>query len=184
MAVPAGTFDGGRWTDLYDDLPAGANSRGVPLKMVPAASGGPFLGGGSWGCVYLTRHRATGAPVALKVIKPMDLTNAIEKAKMREEVIIHRALSAAPHPNLLRMVSAHEVELPAAGWGAKPLTRYYVGMEVATGGNLLESIRANGALYNEDTARAAFRDICTGVAEMHKHHIVHRDLKPVRADRR
>ncbi|MFW6050343.1 MAG: protein kinase domain-containing protein [Myxococcota bacterium] len=141
-----------------------------PLELIPLAR----LGEGSYGVVYRARDRATGADVALKVLRRADPATI---ARFKREF---RALADVHHPNL---VTLHRL--------AADRDRWLFSMEYVPGVNLLRWVwlgpRAfqsprNGPPDPPEHQHARLRDavlqIGDGLTALHHAGHLHRDLKP------
>jgi serine/threonine-protein kinase len=121
------------------------------------------LGVGGMGLVLLAREPATGATVAIKMVRPDLVTDqAVVRAFLREAQHMVRMA----HPNILKVV---EVSDRKAG-------PYYVMPYIETG-SLADRIRPGHALAAEETLAIA-RQIAEALAYAHSRGIIHRDLKP------
>lgn len=123
---------------------------------------GPFtlgarIGAGGMGEVWRAEHTATGAPVAIKVLRPSRVSGPVA-ALLRAEV---RAVAALDHPAIVAVLDA--------GGGDRP----WMAMELATGGTL-----ATCAPGTWPELRAVLLGLLDGLAHAHAAGVVHRDLKP------
>jgi len=119
------------------------------------------LGTGAFSVVKLAVHRTSKISRAVKVI---DKSAIKEKKEMLEREV--DILKRIQHPNIVSVVEIFETP------------RYlYLVMELATGGELFDSIVSRGK-YSEKDAAKLVRQIAHACAYLHKRGIVHRDLKP------
>jgi serine/threonine protein kinase/tetratricopeptide (TPR) repeat protein len=149
----------------------------VSVTDRPRPSVGPFtllapLGRGAMGEVWRGEHTATGAPVAVKLLRDLRQATHAELEVFRQEV---RAVAALDHPNVVALydhgrVGAHDAAHPEAPGQGTP----YIVMELARGRSLAE---LPGTLPWPQV-----RDVALGVldalAHAHARGVFHRDLKP------
>jgi BR serine/threonine kinase len=122
------------------------------------------LGSGATGKVKLAEHRATGARVAIKIIRKTTVEDQPDLAvKIRREISLMRLLH---HPHLLSLVDVLE--------SAQHL---YIILEYAEHGELFDYLTSHGSLSVEEGMRI-FRQVVYGLEFLHSHGICHRDLKP------
>lgn len=69
------------------------------------------------------------------------------------------------HPNIIRLFEIFEDE-----------KRYYLSMELCTGGELLDDLAKNDR-FDEETSSMIIQQIMASVAYCHRQNIVHRNLK-------
>jgi eukaryotic-like serine/threonine-protein kinase len=120
------------------------------------------LGSGSMGAVYRARDRELDDEVALKVLSAeADGTAQAERA--RQEFRLARQIT---HPNVVRAYDFGEVE------GLRFFT-----MEYVPGTTLRELVDRHAGLEPTPALQIA-KQICRGLAAVHKAGIVHGDLKP------
>src|SRR5262245_11937391 len=117
-------------------------------------------GTGGMGTVYRARDRATGAPVALKVVVGADDLRAERFA--RES----RILAQLSHPGIVRYV-AH---------GATVAGEAYLVMEWLEGEDLAQRLARAPLTVDEGLALAA--RVADALAAAHSRGVVHRDIKP------
>ena len=123
-----------------------------------------LLGHGGMGRVYLAHHSQLGRPCALKISSP--------------------SASQSLHPNWLatlqegrsasKLIHPHIVTVHAVGQEAG---RYYIEMELVSGGSLRNYIKQQGAIPILK-ALQWISSIGSGVDFAHRHGILHRDIKP------
>lgn len=119
------------------------------------------LGAGSQGTVLLAKDEKLSRRVALKLLKPGELT-------VDDDQMVHEAKIASQlqHQNL---VTLHEV-------GSYHHLHYLI-FEFVDGESLKDKLRREGALSIKE-AVILTSQILAGVAHLHEHGIVHRDLSP------
>lgn len=120
------------------------------------------IGEGGMGVVYRAVHRASGTPVAIKL-----LPASFRGSHLRREV---RALGALHHPNIVQVFDAGELDttpptLERAG--------AWIAMELVDGGTLKTHPPPSWA----DARRALIR-VLRGLAHAHARGVIHRDIKP------
>jgi serine/threonine-protein kinase len=114
------------------------------------------------GTVFRARDRELDDEVALKVLRG-DGNDAAQVERLRQEI---RAARQITHPNVVRAFDFGEAE------GA-----HYLTMEYVPGTTLRELIDARGGLDLTPALQIA-KQVCRGLAAVHKAGIVHGDLKP------
>ncbi|XP_035221877.1 myosin light chain kinase, smooth muscle-like [Stegodyphus dumicola] len=87
-----------------------------------------------------------------------------DKEKVRQEIEI---MSRLHHPKLMQVLAAFE-----SG------RNMIMVMEYISGGELFERVIADDFVLTEHDCILFMKQICCGVAYMHKHNIIHLDLKP------
>jgi serine/threonine-protein kinase len=120
-----------------------------------------LLGKGASGAVYRARDRELDDELALKVLARDGDTSAGERA--RQEIRLARQIT---HPNVVRAYDSGESD------GLRYLT-----MEYVPGTTLRELIDGHRGLDLTPALQVA-KQICRGLAAVHKAGIVHGDLKP------
>ena len=120
------------------------------------------LGRGGMGTVFRARDRELDDEVALKVLREGDQHGA-QVERLRQEIKIARAIT---HVNVVR----------AFDFGEAERTRYLT-MEYVPGTTLRELIDARHGVELTPALQIA-KQICRGLAAVHKAGIVHGDLKP------
>jgi len=126
-----------------------------------------FLGKGTFGSVYMVRHKYLGIQV-LKIFHPGIIPKEQEPELFNEAYI----LSKITHENVVRVYEANTFEHNG--------NRYcYIAMEYVKGGTLSSFIEKLVKLPI-DMAIEIQRGICCGLAQLHKSKppLVHRDVKP------
>src|SRR6185312_583032 len=121
------------------------------------------IGQGGSGQVFRAWDRVLGEPVALKILRP---DRAQEKGwikRLAREVKVARAIR---HPNVCRVFDLGNVD-----------EHWFVSMELASGGTLRDTLRAEPERPLSDRLADA-RAVCAGLGAMHTVGIVHRDVTP------
>ncbi|WP_437939238.1 serine/threonine-protein kinase [Sorangium sp. So ce341] len=119
-----------------------------------------LAGSGGMGAVYRAVDRASGAKVALKLLREVDAQAA---ARLVQEA---RALAELAHPHIVRYVTH----------GAAPSGEPYLAMEWLVGETLADRLSREGLRVEEALALARAAAEALGAA--HARRIVHRDVKP------
>lgn len=121
------------------------------------------LGRGGMGTVFRARDRELDEEVALKILTGRGEGQAAQIDRLRHEIKLARVIT---HPNVVRAFDFGETE------GARFLT-----MEYVPGATLREVIDATGEIQTAPALQIA-KQICRGLAAVHKAGIIHGDLKP------
>ncbi|GFS48469.1 hypothetical protein TNCV_2297831 [Trichonephila clavipes] len=119
------------------------------------------LGTGNFSQVKAATHALTKERVAVKILDKSKLDHKTQKMLAREIL----SMESLHHPHIIRIYEVLET-----------LSRIYLVMEYANGGELFHRISQHGS-FNEKAARPLFAQITAAVDHMHLHNIVHRDLK-------
>ena len=118
---------------------------------------------GSFGTVYIAKHKHSGDEFAVKVIERKKLSER-EKTSVVREVSILRDCCDVEH--IVRLVD----------FFASP-RHFYVVQVYAQGGDLFKRL-ASSSSYSEKDARNLAKKLLSAVEFLHAKKIVHRDLKP------
>ena len=118
---------------------------------------------GSYGTVYVTRHRGNEEKYAVKVIDRSKLKKNDDNNTLRE-INIMKELKGLP--NVVQLVDIY----------ITPQTIHMV-QTLAEGGDVFDRL-ANRVCYTEGDARKLSIILLKTLDYMHRHKIVHRDLKP------
>jgi tRNA A-37 threonylcarbamoyl transferase component Bud32 len=126
-----------------------------------------LLGKGATGTVYLARDTFTGREVALKTIEPEVFRDPEFGAVYRAQFLNEASLAGKlRHPHIAAILDA--VVQEDSG---------HIAMELVTGGDLSQYVKAGTLLPVPDVLQIGFK--CCGALEYaFKEGIVHRDLKP------
>jgi Protein kinase domain len=122
-----------------------------------------LLGRGAMGQVFRGTVRGSGAPVAVKVLKPELVSDTEVVARFFRERSI---LTSIDHPNVAKVLDL-VVEGDTLG----------IVMELAEGQDLRRYLRARGTLPPGEAARLVCQ-LLEGLAAVHAGGVVHRDVKP------
>jgi eukaryotic-like serine/threonine-protein kinase len=129
-----------------------------------------LLGRGSMGAVWLANHITLGEQVALKLMAPMDETDAVEDATTSAARFRFEAQIAAR----LSRKTGHVVRVTDHGQeGPVP----YLVMELLDGQTLERALICRGRMGLVDVAELVTQ-IARGLEAAHSEGILHRDLKP------
>ena len=120
------------------------------------------LGHGSYGTVYLVKHKQLHRYFAMKVIKKTHKNKSDEESLMNEINILRKM----DHPNILKMTDFYNQK-----------KEYDIITEYCQEGELFNEIKAY-APFNETIAGYYMKQILKAVCYCHGMNIVHRDLKP------
>ena len=116
------------------------------------------IGKGSFSRVLRVENRETKELYALKMIEK----NEIDGNRQETELNV---LQRVKHPNI---VSLYDVFLSN--------TKFYLVLELATGGDLFDRIQKKG-YFQEERGKIVIRMVLSGLAYLHNLGITHRDLK-------
>eukprot|EP00824_Muranothrix_gubernata_P022669 TRINITY_DN5579_c0_g1_i1.p1 TRINITY_DN5579_c0_g1~~TRINITY_DN5579_c0_g1_i1.p1 ORF type:complete len:359 (-),score=65.92 TRINITY_DN5579_c0_g1_i1:62-1105(-) len=122
---------------------------------------GEELGAGSFSRVVKALDKRSERDVAVKIIEKSRLGE--NEDSLKNEVAILRQVQ---HPNILHLHDFYESS-----------KRYYLVMELMTGGELFDRIVERGS-YTEKDACAVTTKVIEAIQYLHSKGIVHRDLKP------
>eukprot|EP00967_Tisochrysis_lutea_P092120 scaffold132672_cov32-Tisochrysis_lutea.AAC.1 len=124
------------------------------------------FGEGGYGATYAALSKATGEPLAVKIID----TRRMRIEAIRKECAI---LEKLEHPNVIKLVGHGSGR---ASLGQQHL--YFIFMECASGGELFDQVIDRGTnAMPEDVARGFMRQLLAGVNHCHERGVAHRDLK-------
>ena len=125
---------------------------------------GQFIGGGSFGSVYVALNLDTGILMAVKEIRLQDpqLIPTIVK-QISDEMSV---LAVLDHPNI---VSYHGIEVHR--------DKVYIFMEYCSGGSVA-GLLDHGRIEDETVIQVYAFQMLEGLAYLHQAGIVHRDIKP------
>ncbi|KAJ5135203.1 Mitogen-activated protein (MAP) kinase kinase kinase SSK22 [Penicillium bovifimosum] len=125
---------------------------------------GQFIGGGTFGSVYVAINLDSNYLMAVKEIRLQD-PQLIPKIaqQIRDEMGV---LEVLDHPNI---VSYHGIEVHR--------DKVYIFMEYCSGGSLA-ALLEHGRIEDETVIQVYALQLLEGLAYLHEAHIVHRDIKP------
>ena len=118
------------------------------------------LGEGSFGEVWLVRHKILGKNYALKIIEKSPYSN--EKQIINEIEI----LKTLDHPNILKILEFHLDK-----------DKYYIVTDYCPEGELFNEITKKG-IFNEKETSFIIYQLLQAVRYCHKMRVLHRDIKP------
>mmetsp|Transcript_41543 Transcript_41543/g.90510 ORF Transcript_41543/g.90510 Transcript_41543/m.90510 type:complete len:515 (-) Transcript_41543:136-1680(-) len=121
---------------------------------------GSEVGAGNRGSVRQVREKATGVIWALKSIRKSQV-GSIQRFQRMIDV-----MKLLDHPNIIRLKELFEDR-----------RNFYLILEFAAGGKLLDRVLAANAFAETDAA-IVMKQIFKAITYMHDHRICHRDLKP------
>ena len=119
-----------------------------------------ILGSGSFGTVYLVKHRELHKYFAMKVIQK---NPHINEENLLNEIAL---LKKMDHPNILKILDFFSLKM-----------EYNIITEFCQEGELYKEIKAK-APFTEELSAYYIREILLAVHYCHNMKIVHRDLKP------
>lgn len=121
------------------------------------------LGEGSFGRVYLVKHKKTGEYWAFKQLRKHEIIKSKQVDHLRNEVYILNSLS---HPFIVRMNGM-----------TQDSRHLYIGMEFLPGGELFTYLRRT-VKFPKNQAALYTAQIVQIFEYMHSKNVVYRDLKP------
>ncbi len=122
------------------------------------------IGEGGMGEVYKVEHVALGKPLAMKILH-RDLS-VHEQAVLRFEREA-KAASQLVHPHIILV----------SDFGVAADGSLYIVMEFLEGRDLFDELKEVRYMNAKRTVDI-MRQVCSGLAEAHRHGVIHRDLKP------
>ena len=126
-----------------------------------------LLGGGTFGEVYLVRHKYLGTQ-AIKIFRP-SVIQPEQEAELFNEAFVLKNIT---HQNVVRVYDANVFQY-------RDKTLPYIVMEYISGETLTQYVARIGSL-DQDQAVELQLGICAGLAQAHRltPPVVHRDIKP------
>ena len=118
------------------------------------------LGEGSFGEVWLVRHKILGKDYAMKIIKKSPYSNT---KQINNEIEILKKLD---HPNILKILEFHLTE-----------DKFYIITDYCKDGELFGELEKKNS-FTEKEASFIIYQILQAVRYCHKMRVVHRDIKP------
>eukprot|EP01001_Neometanema_parovale_P005922 NODE_2319_length_1450_cov_37.614921_g2203_i0.p1 GENE.NODE_2319_length_1450_cov_37.614921_g2203_i0~~NODE_2319_length_1450_cov_37.614921_g2203_i0.p1 ORF type:complete len:417 (+),score=68.54 NODE_2319_length_1450_cov_37.614921_g2203_i0:58-1251(+) len=132
-------------------------------KVVGNYEVGKPLGKGSFSSVRFCKDVRNGKEYAMKILDKQDLVDKKMGAQVNREIALMLKMT---HRNVCAMRECFQTS-----------EKVFLILELVTGGDLFQRIKAAGKLP-EDEARDLFQQLICGLHYCHKHGIAHRDLKP------
>jgi len=122
-----------------------------------------LIGNGSFGEVYLVKHKRTKELFAMKVIHKLKIMsqNIIRYVMTEKRVMAH-----TNHPFIVKLRSAFQTK-----------ERLFLVMDYCAGGDLSQYLLREKR-FTEDRARIYLAEITLAIESLHKRNIIFRDLKP------
>lgn len=128
-----------------------------------------LIGSGGFATVFRARDLRLERDVAVKVLLPNHVTDAVTATRFEQEA---RTLAAVAHPNV---VAIHDVAPGDPRADEEP----FLVMDLCEGGSLAGRLAASGnGAVQPDALVPILVDVASGLAALHAIGIVHRDLKP------
>jgi pSer/pThr/pTyr-binding forkhead associated (FHA) protein len=123
-----------------------------------------LLGEGGMGAVYLAKHKQTGEPVAVKVMRSKVRVSEQARKQFLREIEATRTLQ---HPHLVHFLgSGYEGSI------------FYFLLEYCAGGSMADLMKRWGGRLSLTEAMPLLLQTLIGLAFVHEQGFVHRDLKP------
>jgi eukaryotic-like serine/threonine-protein kinase len=118
---------------------------------------------GGMSMVFVGHDNTLDREVALKILSEDYSSDEKRITAFEEEARITAAIS---HPHVVRVFKT-----------GKAFGRFYIAMEMVTGGHLEHQIRERGALPEAESLRLAI-EVAEGLSAAHSAGLIHRDIKP------
>ena len=121
------------------------------------------IGSGGMAVVWRAEHLTLGIPVALKMLRPVDVHSSVARARFLQEA---RVVAAIRHPNVVQVLEyGMHGDLP------------YLAMELLEGEPLSKRLQRVGTLDVKTTVWLV-EQVARPIDKAHAKGIVHRDIKP------
>ena len=120
------------------------------------------IGEGSYGLVYLVKHKIIGATRAMKIIEKVEDEDENNVLEILNEINV---LKKIDHPNIIKIFEFYLKD-----------NNYYLITENCSGGELYELV--NNTHFNEVQVAYIMYQLFSAINYCHKMGIIHRDLKP------
>ena len=120
------------------------------------------IGEGSYGLVYLVKHKIIGATRAMKIIEKVEDEEENNVLEILNEINV---LKKIDHPNIIKIFEFFLKD-----------NNYYLITENCSGGELYELV--NNTHFNEVQVAYIMYQLFSAINYCHKMGIIHRDLKP------
>jgi len=122
-----------------------------------------LLGRGSFGEVYLVRHKETNKIYAMKVVYKV----RVVKSNLMKYILTEKnVLARTNHPFIVRLLSSFQTK-----------ERLFLIMEYCPGGDLSQHLLKEKR-FSEDRARIYLAEVLLAIEDLHRRNIIYRDLKP------
>jgi len=118
---------------------------------------------GGMSVVFIARDNTLDREVALKILNEEYSASGRRIAAFEEEARITASIS---HPHVVRVLTT-----------GRAFGRFYIAMELVTGGHLEHQIRERGALPESEVLPLAI-EVAEGLRAAHAVGLIHRDIKP------
>ena len=123
-----------------------------------------LIGEGGFGSVFSAVYKKTGKRYAVKVLECNDITRkTANQMRFANEIKLIKQVSS---PYVVRLFGSYISDKES-----------YMAMELVEGPSLKEQLKKKKK-FIVDEAISIAKEICQGLADIHKQKIVHRDLKP------
>jgi tetratricopeptide (TPR) repeat protein len=134
---------------------------------------GECIGAGGMGTIWSAVHEPTGAPAALKCIRPDRLAGPAAAERFQREV---RAVAGLRHPSIIEVYDYGTVDEAAqrASGGELAAGGPYLAMELARFGDARQLV----GWLPWRALRALLLQVLDALAHAHAHRVIHLDVKP------
>ena len=153
----------GGTADASGTQQGGPGGRRPMVKKVGKYEIGRTLGEGTFGKVKYAVNSETAERVAIKILDKGRIQQQHMGEQIKKEIAVMKMVKQRHVVNLLEVLASR--------------TKIFIVLELVTGGELFDKIVTAGR-FDEDTARAYFRELISGVEHCHRQGVCHRDLKP------
>lgn len=124
------------------------------------------LGSGTFGAVYLAKHRKTGIQRAVKVVPQKEVARCMV-SRLENEI---GRLQTLDHPHIVKLYDCY-----------KGTENFYICMDFCSGGDLTKyqkKMKEEGKRMQENVLAGIMQQLLMAVGHVHAHGLLHLDIKP------